>query len=120
MFKILFFVLFPGLLLAGEIDGKGVICKVYGDTIGYFFESDRVFEYKFQGGDKELELSKKDKGPYQTNENSIYFGETRIDRKSLQYHKYSSFRGKCNVFDDFELFSKFPCVCALCCGVYGL
>ena len=55
MFKILFFVLFPGLLLAGEIDGKGVICKVYGDTIGYFFESDRVFEYKFQGGDKELE-----------------------------------------------------------------
>ena len=46
------------------------------------------------------------KGPYQTNENSIYFGETKIDRKSLQYHKYSSFRGKCNVFDDFELFSK--------------
>ena len=106
MFRILIILLIPNIVSGGEIDGKGIICKVYGDTIGYFFETDRVYEYKFQGGDKELELSKKDKGLYQTNENSIYFGETRIDRKTLKFHKYSSFRGKCDVYEDFKVFSK--------------
>ena len=62
----LFLVFFANFALSGEIDGKGVICKIYGDTIGYFFENDRVFEYKVQGGEKELELSKKDVGKYIT------------------------------------------------------
>ena len=28
----------------------------------------------------------------------------KIDRKKLTYQKYSSFRGKCNAFDDIEDF----------------
>ena len=106
MYRFCLLLFIPLILHAGEIDGKGVICKIYGDTIGYFFETDRVFEYKFQGGNQELELSKKDKGTYQTNENSVYFGETRIDRKTLKFHKYSSFRGECKVSDNFEDFKK--------------
>ena len=46
-------------LRAGEIDGRGVICKIYGDTIGYFFEGDRTHEYKLTGGEEKLELKKK-------------------------------------------------------------
>ena len=72
-------------LKAGEIDGRGVICNIYGDTIGYFFEGDRTHEYKLTGGDKKLELTKKDIGKYFTNENYIYFGDVKIDRKSLKY-----------------------------------
>tara|TARA_B100000686_G_scaffold345739_1_gene430892 strand:+ start:229 stop:591 length:363 start_codon:yes stop_codon:yes gene_type:complete len=102
----LFLVFFANFALSGEIDGKGVICKIYGDTIGYFFENDRVFEYKVQGGEKELELSKKDVGKYITNENSINFGVTKIDRKNLKYHRYSSFRGECKPYEDFESFKK--------------
>jgi hypothetical protein len=89
---------------AGEIDGKGIICDIYGDTIGYFFEDSRTFEYKIAGGTEGLELSKKDIGKYYTNENAIYFGQVKIDRKKLTYQKYSSFRGKCNAFDDIEDF----------------
>ena len=61
---ILFFLisLFSMPVYAGEIDGKGIICNVYGDTVGYFFESDRAFEYKIAGGDKGLEVVKKDVG----------------------------------------------------------
>ena len=33
-------------LSSGELDGKGLVCKIYGDTIGYFFDSDRAFEFK--------------------------------------------------------------------------
>ena len=46
-------------LKAGEIDGRGVVCNIYGDTIGYFFEDDRTHEYKLTGGEKKLELKKK-------------------------------------------------------------
>ena len=35
-------------LNSGELDGKGVICKVYGDTVGYFFESDTSGEKSFE------------------------------------------------------------------------
>ncbi len=102
----LMFFLVPFIAYSGEIDGKGVTCKVYGDTVGFFFENDRVHEYRIEGGEEKLELSKKDKGAYKTNENAIYFGETRIDRKTLTYHKFSSFRGDCKVFDDLEKFKK--------------
>ena len=57
------------------IDGKGIICKIYGDTIGYFFDDDRAFEYKVAGGEKGLEIVKKDVGKYYTNENSIFINE---------------------------------------------
>ena len=93
-------------LKAGEIDGRGVICNIYGDTIGYFFEGDRTHEYKLTGGDKKLELTKKDIGKYFTNENYIYFGDVKIDRKSLKYQKYSSFRGDCKAFKNLEEFKK--------------
>ena len=46
---LLFFLLFNLKVLAGEIDGKGLICKVYGDLIGYYFENNRTSEYKIIG-----------------------------------------------------------------------
>ena len=51
--------------------------------MGYFFESDRAFEYKIAGGDKGLEVVKKDVGKYYTNENSIFINEIKINRKDL-------------------------------------
>ena len=93
-------------LKAGEIDGRGVVCNIYGDTVGYFFEGDRTHEYKLIGGNKKLELSKKDIGKYYTNENSIYFGEIKVDRKTLKFQKYSSFRGDCKAFNNIESFKK--------------
>ena len=89
---------------AGEIDGKGIICNVYGDTVGYFFDSDRAFEYKIAGGDKGLEVVKKDVGKYYTNENSIFINEIKINRKDLKYQKFSSFRGECKAYDNFNSF----------------
>ena len=105
---ITFFITFllNSITLSGEIDGRGVICKVYGDTIGYFFEGDRTYEYKLSGGEKTLELSKKDIGKYFTNENYIYFGQIKIDRKSLKFQKYSSFRGECEAFKNIDEFKK--------------
>ena len=103
---ILFFLvsLFSIPAYAGEIDGKGIICNVYGDTVGYFFESDRAFEYKIAGGDKGLEIVKKDVGKYYTNENSIFINEIKINRKDLKYQKFSSFRGECKAYDNFNSF----------------
>ena len=89
---------------SGEIDGKGIVCKVYGDTVGYFFDNDRAFEYKIAGGDKGLEVVKKDVGKYYTNENSIFINEIKINRKDLKYQKFSSFRGDCEAFDNFNSF----------------
>jgi len=105
---ILFFLisLFSIPVYAGEIDGKGIICNVYGDTVGYFFESDRAFEYKISGGDKGLEVVKKDVGKYYTNENSIFINEIKINRKDLKYQKFSSFRGDCTAYDNFNTFKE--------------
>ena len=86
MIVFLFLFFFSKIALSGEIDGKGVICKIYGNTIGYFFEENRAYEYKLLGGENELELSKKDIGKYFTNENYIYIDEIKIDRKNLHIH----------------------------------
>jgi len=91
---------------SGEIDGKGVICNIYGDTIGYFFDADRAYEYKISGGKEGLEIVKKDVGKYITNENSIFINEIKINRKNLNYQKYSSFRGECEAYKDFDSFKK--------------
>ena len=91
---------------SGEIDGKGIICNVYGDTVGYFFESDRAFEYKIAGGDKGLEVVKKDVGKYYTNENAIFINEIKINRKDLKYQKFSSFRGDCKAYENFNSFKE--------------
>ncbi len=105
MIKYLFAILIiSSTVSSGEIDGKGLVCKVYGDTIGYFFDLDRAFEYKVAGGKEGLEINKKDVGKYYTNENSIFINEIKINRKDLSFQKYSSFRGKCEAFDDFESF----------------
>ncbi len=100
----LIFLLIFSSARSGELDGKGVVCKLYGDTIGYFFDSDRAYEYKISGGKEGLEVKKKDAGKYYTNENSIFINEIKIDRKNLSFQKYSSFRGKCEAFEDFESF----------------
>ncbi len=89
---------------SGELDGKGVVCKIYGDTVGYFFESDRAFEFKVAGGKDGLEIKKKDVGKYLTNENAIFINEIKINRKDLSFQKYSSFRGECKAFENFESF----------------
>ncbi len=108
LIMILFFLIsfFSIPVYAGEIDGKGIICDVYGDTVGYFFESDRAFEYKIAGGDKGLEVVKKDVGKYYTNENSIFINEIKINRKDLKYQKFSSFRGDCKPYDNFNSFKE--------------
>ena len=105
---ILFFLIlfFSVPALSGEIDGKGIICLVYGDTVGYFFDNDRAFEYKIAGGDKGLEVVKKDVGKYYTNENSIFINEIKINRKDLKYQKFSSFRGNCKAYDNFNSFKE--------------
>ena len=71
-------------LKAGEIDGRGVVCNIYGDTIGYFFEGDRTHEYKLSGGKNKLELTKKDIVNI-LQMKIIYFGDVKIDRKNLIY-----------------------------------
>ena len=102
----LFFLMlfFSNSTFSGEIDGKGIVCLVYGDTVGYYFENDRAFEYKIAGGDKGLEIVKKDVGKYYTNENSIFINEIKINRKDLKYQKFSSFRGECEAYDNFNSF----------------
>ena len=104
-----FFIIFYVLsfsALAGELDGKGLICKVYGDTVGYFFDLDRAYEYKLSGGKDGLEIKKKDVGKYFTNENSIFINEIKINRKDLSFQKYSSFRGECKAFKNMKEFKK--------------
>ena len=91
---------------AGELDGKGVICLIYGNTIGFFFEEDRAYEYKPKGGKEKLELNKKEAGKYYTDENNIFFDDIKINRKTLAFQKYSSFRGECKAFKNFEEFKK--------------
>ena len=93
-------------VFAGEIDGKGLICKIYGDLIGYYFQNNRTSEYKIIGGEKELELRSKDIGKYYTNENFIFINEIKIDRKNLKYQRFSSFRGDCEAFEDLKSFKK--------------
>ena len=103
---LIFLLLFSSKAFAGEIDGKGLICKVYGDLIGYYFENNRASEYKIIGGEKELELKSKDIGKYYTNENFIFINEIKIDRKNLKYQRFSSFRGDCKAFKDLKSFKK--------------
>ena len=107
MIKLIILIIFlPFSLKSGEIDGKGLVCKIYGDTVGYFFDSDRAYEYKISGGKEGLEIVKKDVGKYITNENSIFINEIKINRKNLNYQKYSSFRGECKAYEDFDSFKK--------------
>ncbi len=107
MFKLFFLLYFISYgVLAGELDGKGLICKVYGDTIGYFFDLNRAYEHKLSGGKDGLEIIKKDVGKYLTNENSIFINEIKINRKDLSFQKYSSFRGQCKAFKNLEEFKK--------------
>ena len=101
---LVFQVIITNTVYSGEIDNKGLVCSIYGDKVGFLFQKGRVIEYRFQGGESKLEIKKKDIGKYATNENSIFFGETRINRKTLKYRKYSSFRGVCNVYNSKELF----------------
>ena len=98
--------LFFKVVRAGELDGKGVICLIYGNTIGFFFEEDRAYEYKPKGGKEKLELKKREIGKYYTDENNIFFDDVKINRKTLAFQKYSSFRGECNAFKNFDEFKK--------------
>ena len=69
-------IFFFKIVSAGELDGKGVICMIYGNTIGFFFEENRAYEYKPKGGKEKLELRKKEIGKYYTDENNIFFDDT--------------------------------------------
>ena len=56
---LIFFLLFFTSISAGEIDGKGVICLIYGNTVGFFFEDSRAYEHKPKGGKKSWNFKKK-------------------------------------------------------------
>ena len=102
---ILFFLYFKSSF-AGEIDGKGVICQIYGNTVGFFFEDNRAYEHKPKGGREKLELQKEEIGKYYTDENFIYFDDVKINRKTLSFQKYSSFRVECKAYKNKEDFKK--------------
>lgn len=107
MIKFLILLLFFNkFVLAGEIDGKGVICIIYGNTVGFFFNDNRTYEYKPKGGKDKLELQKKEIGKYYTDENFIYFDDVKINRKNLLLQKYSSFRGECKAYENMKDFEK--------------
>ena len=55
---------------------------------------------------KAKELRKKEIGKYYTDENNIFFDDVKINRKTLAFQKYSSFRGECNAFKNFDEFKK--------------
>ena len=40
------------------------------------------------------------------NENSIFINEIKINRKDLKYQKFSSFRGECEAYDNFNSFKE--------------
>ena len=42
----IFLIFFFYVSISGEIDGKGIVCKVYGDTVGYFFEMTELLNIK--------------------------------------------------------------------------
>ena len=107
MIKLLIlFLLFFNTSSAGEIDGKGLICLIYGNTVGFFFEESRAYEHKPKGGKNKLELQKKEIGKYYTDENFIYFDDVKINRKTLSFQKYSSFRGECKAYKNIDEFKK--------------
>ena len=106
IFVIIIIIFSFNIVNAGELDGKGLICMIYGNTIGFFFEEERAYEYKPKGGREKLELSKKEAGKYYTDENNIFFDDIKINRKTLAFQKYSSFRGECKAFKNFEEFKK--------------
>ena len=103
---LIIFSLFYKPLFAGEIDGKGLICIIYGNTVGFFFEDNRAYEHKPTGGKDKLELKKKEIGKYYTDENFIYFDDIKINRKTLSLQKYSSFRGECKAYGNLDDFKK--------------
>ena len=55
---------------------------------------------------KKLELQKEEIGKYYTDENFIYFDDVKINRKTLSFQKYSSFRGECKAYKNKEDFKK--------------
>ena len=69
-------------VLAGELDGKGLICKSMEIQLD-IFDLNRAYEHKLSGGKDGLEIIKKDVGKYLTNENSIFINEIKINRKDL-------------------------------------
>ena len=71
----------------------------------FFFEDSRAYEHKPKGG-KKLELQKKEIGKYYTDENFIYFDDVKINRKTLSFQKYSSFRGECKAYENIDEFKK--------------
>ena len=88
---LIFFLLFFTSISAGEIDGKGVICLIYGNTVGFFL---RIVGHMSinRKVEKKVGTSKKEIGKYYTDENFIYFDDVKINRKTLSFQKYSSFR----------------------------
>ena len=53
-----------------------------------------------------MRLQKKEIGKYYTDENFIYFDDVKINRKTLSFQKYSSFRGECKAYENIDEFKK--------------
>ena len=99
-----FYFLFFKPLIAGEIDGKGIICEIYGNTIG--FEDNRAYEHKPKGGKEKLEIYKKEIGKYYTDENFIYFDDIKINRKTLSFKNIHRFVGNAKLIKIWRISKK--------------
>ena len=83
--------LFPSFVL-GNIENKGVICVVknqkpkHFNTIGFLFWKDAVTRYYFEIKRESVqsEYSSNEYG-YYTDENFIYWGKSRLNRKSKRW-----------------------------------
>ena len=104
--SLIFIFLFFKPLIAGEIDGKGLYARYMETQLVFFFEDNRAYEHKPKGGKEKLEIYKKEIGKYYTDENFIYFDDIKINRKTLSFQKYSSFRGECKAYKNMEDFKK--------------
>ncbi len=99
----------PMISLAGELDGKGIICQAKGkQTHGFYFYKGNVKMFWFKGGNSKLELVGGGLGGYKTDELSVRWkgavGRYSLDRKTLQLDTQFGHELYCKVAGDYNKF----------------
>ena len=107
---ITFLVVSPIISLAGELDGKGIVCQRKSDkkTYGFYFENGIVHMFYFKGGASKLNLVTLVLKRYKTDERSISWegvsGFYSLDRKSLVLDYEYEPNHYCKVAGDYNKF----------------